>query len=72
MAAKKRTRLDEFHDSFRDKEGTIRNTLRLAKELSALKDEEWRSQYAHPELMEEAELRAEQVKDAQTKPKEDD
>lgn len=74
MAAKKRrSRLDEFHEAFLDKERTIRDTMRAAKGLSAEKADDWRSHYAHPELMEEAELRAEQVSEErnQNSPEED-
>lgn len=62
MAAKK-SRMSEWFDLPREE--VAKKTTQAAKGYLAHKTEILSSQFAHPEYMEEAELRAEQIKDIQ-------
>lgn len=61
MAAKKKSKLDEWFGAPREE--IEKKTVRAAKGYLAAKSEVLSSQFSHPEYMEEAELRAEQIKD---------
>lgn len=64
MASKKKqSSMDRWFNAPSDE--VAKRTTQFAKGYLAHKTEDWQSNYAHPEMMEEAELRAEQAKEAQ-------
>jgi hypothetical protein len=63
MAAKKKSRMSEWFDAPREE--IAKKTTQAAKGYLAHKTEVLSSQFSHPEYMEEAELRAEQIKGIQ-------
>jgi hypothetical protein len=63
MVMAKKSRMSEWFDAPRDE--VAKRTMRAAKGYVAHKSEVLSSQFAHPEHMEEAELRAEQISNIQ-------
>lgn len=57
----KKSRMDSWFDLPREE--IAKRTTQFAKGYLAHKTEEWSSMYSHPEYMEEAELRADQIKE---------
>lgn len=61
MASKKKSRMETWFDMPRDEMEKL--SKQFGKAVLAHKTEQWNSQYAHDEYMEQAELWAEQNKD---------
>lgn len=62
---KKPSAMDQWFGAGVSRDDVSKRTLRAAKGYLAHKTETLSSQFSHPELMEEAELRAEQISNIQ-------